>query len=54
MKVSIGSKIIDGPYGGGNLFVRNLALYLTKTGNCVTYNSVSLPDMAPGIKHTHF
>ena len=38
MKVSIGSKIIDGPYGGGNLFVRNLALYLTKTGNCVTYN----------------
>ena len=24
MKISIGSKIIDGPWGGGNLFVINL------------------------------
>jgi hypothetical protein len=28
MKVSIGSKIFEGPWGGGNLFVKNLANYL--------------------------
>ena len=28
MKISIGSKIIDGPWGGGNLFVKNLKKYL--------------------------
>lgn len=38
MKVSIGSKVIEGPYGGGNLFVKNLALYLNKTGNSVVYD----------------
>ena len=27
MKVSIGSKIFEGPWGGGNLFVKNLANY---------------------------
>lgn len=30
MKVSIGSKIVEGPYGGGNLFVENLSNYLKK------------------------
>ena len=30
MKISIGSKIVDGPWGGGNLFVKNLAKYLLK------------------------
>ena len=24
MKISIGAKVVDGPYGGGNLFVKNL------------------------------
>ena len=24
MKISIGAKIIDGPWGGGNLFFKNL------------------------------
>ena len=38
MKVSIGSKIVEGPYGGGNLFVKNLALYLNRTGNSVVYD----------------
>ena len=28
MKVSIGSKVLDGPWGGGNLFVKNLSLFL--------------------------
>ena len=28
MKISIGSKIFEGPWGGGNLFVKNLAHYL--------------------------
>lgn len=28
MKVSIGSKVFDGPWGGGNLFVKNLSLFL--------------------------
>ena len=28
MKISIGSKIIQGPWGGGNLFAINLSNYL--------------------------
>ena len=32
MKVSIGSKFVDGPFGGGNLFVKNLSKYLIKNG----------------------
>lgn len=32
MKVSIGSKIFEGPWGGGNLFVKNLKNYLESRG----------------------
>jgi len=32
MKISIGAKIIDGPFGGGNTFIRNLADYLSSNG----------------------
>ena len=28
LKISIGSKLIDGPWGGGNLFISNLVNYL--------------------------
>ena len=38
MKVSIGSKIIDGPWGGGNLFVINLKNYLEKNGVEVVFS----------------
>ena len=38
MKVSIGSKFVDGPYGGGNLFVKNLSKYLIKKGVDVVYD----------------
>jgi glycosyltransferase involved in cell wall biosynthesis len=38
MKVSIGSKIIDGPWGGGNLFVKNLSEFLLKNGHDVIYD----------------
>ena len=44
MKVSIGSKIIDGPWGGGNLFVANLSNYLTQKGHKVIFN-LSEPDI---------
>ena len=30
MKVSIGSRIVKGPWGGGNLFVINFKNYLIK------------------------
>ena len=30
MKISIGTKIKDGPWGGGNLFAINLKNYLEK------------------------
>ena len=33
MKVSIGSQIIKGPWGGGNLFVTNLSKYLKNLGH---------------------
>ena len=38
MKVSIGSKVIDGPWGGGNLFVKNLTNFLQKNGHQVIYD----------------
>ena len=38
MKVSIGSKFVEGPYGGGNLFVKNLSKYLIKKGVDVVYD----------------
>ena len=38
MKVSIGSKIVDGPWGGGNLFVKNLSNYLIELGHDVIYD----------------
>jgi glycosyltransferase involved in cell wall biosynthesis len=44
MKISIGSKIIQGPWGGGNLFAINLSNYLKSNGHCVTYD-LSDPDI---------
>jgi hypothetical protein len=38
MKISIGTKIKDGPWGGGNLFAINLTNYLIKKGHQVIYN----------------
>ena len=38
MKISIGSKIIKGPWGGGNLFVINLSNYLTSKGHQVVFD----------------
>lgn len=38
MKVSIGSKIVNGPWGGGNLFVMNLTNYLRMQGHEVIYD----------------
>ena len=38
MKISIGSKIIEGPWGGGNLFVINLKNYLILKGHEVVHN----------------
>ena len=44
MKVSIGSKIVEGPWGGGNLFVENLSNYLLNLGHEVIYD-LSEPDI---------
>ena len=38
MKVSIGTKIQEGPWGGGNLFAINLKNYLTTKGHQVVSN----------------
>ncbi len=38
MKVSIGSRIINGPWGGGNLFVVNLKKYLQQNGHSVIHD----------------
>ncbi len=38
MKISIGSKIVEGPWGGGNLFVTNISSYLRDKGHEVIYN----------------
>ena len=38
MKVSIGSRVIDGPWGGGNLFVVNLKSFLIDNGHEVIHD----------------
>lgn len=38
MKISIGSKIIKGPWGGGNLFAINISKFLEELGHDVIYN----------------
>ena len=38
MIISIQSKVVDGPWGGGNLFVQNLVNYLTSNGLKVLNN----------------
>ena len=38
MKISIGSRIVNGPWGGGNLFVKNLTNYLVKRGHKVIFD----------------
>ena len=38
MKISIGSKIVQGPWGGGNLFARNISNYLKNRGHEVYYD----------------
>jgi len=35
MKISIGSKLIEGPWGGGNLFIKNLTTFLLSKGHFV-------------------
>ncbi len=35
MKISIGSKIVDGPFGGGNEYIRNLYKFLSDKGHNV-------------------
>jgi hypothetical protein len=42
MKISIGSKIKTGPWGGGNLFVKNLSNYLLDNGHEVVYDLLHL------------
>ena len=44
MKVSIGSKIVRGPWGGGNLFAINLTNFLNERGHKVIYD-LSEPDI---------
>ena len=38
MKVAIGSKFVDGPWGGGNLFVKSLKDYLENKKVSVVHN----------------
>ena len=38
MKISIGSKIFTGPWGGGNLFAKNLTNYLNNLGHNVIHD----------------
>ena len=44
MKVSIGSRVVEGPWGGGNLFVLNLSNFLEQEGHEVIYD-LSEPDI---------
>lgn len=61
MKVSIGSKVIDGPYGGGNTFLINLIKYLERLNHTVVHNLdekdidiVLLTSPLPDSEHSTF
>lgn len=41
MKISIGANLFEGPWGGGNLFVKNLSEYLLSNGHEVVYDLFS-------------
>ena len=60
MKISIGSHVVKGPWGGGNLFVINLSNYLIKKGHTVIYDLIDddidlilLTDPRGKILHHH-
>lgn len=38
MKVALGSKFVDGPYGGGNTFIKNISSYLLENGHKVVFD----------------
>ena len=38
MKISLGSKIFTGPWGGGNNFIKNLSKYLNNNGYQVFFD----------------
>ncbi len=38
MKIALGSKYLDGPYGGGNLFIKNIRNLLTSEGHEIVYD----------------
>ena len=44
MKISIGTNIKEGPWGGGNLFAKNLKNFLIKSGHDV-YDNLSENDL---------
>ena len=41
MKISIGANLFEGPWGGGNLFVKNLSEYLLGNGHEVVFDLFS-------------
>ena len=38
MKIALGSKIYNQPWGEGNLFIKNLSEYLTENGHSISFN----------------
>ena len=44
MKISIGTNIKEGPWGGGNLFAKNLKNFLIESGHDV-YDNLSVSDL---------
>ena len=44
MKVALGSKIIEGPWGGGNNFIKNFSNFLKKK-DCEVYHELKIKDL---------
>ena len=44
MKVAIGSKYVNRPWGGGNLFVKNLSKYLNQFRNLDCIKKTTFDD----------
>ena len=48
MKISIGANLFEGPWGGGNLFVKNLSEYLLSNGHEVVFDLFSKANVRNG------
>ena len=54
MKISIGANLFEGPWGGGNLFVKNLSEHLLSNGHEVVFDLFSNDIVSKPLSLSYF